>query len=150
MSPLFAFLHFLAAFALVGALAAQLALLGQNISPPVVRRLRITDAVYGVSATLVAAAGLLRVFYFEKGAAYYFFNAAFLAKLALFLLVGALSVYPTLKFLSWHRAVKAGAALQVETKTLGALRATLRLELAGVALLVLCASLMAHGVGSLN
>jgi putative membrane protein len=150
MSSLFAFLHFIAAFALVGALSAQLILLGQEISASVIRRLRVADAVYGVSATLVAAAGLLRVFYFEKGAAYYFFNAAFLAKLALFVLVGVLSIYPTLKFSSWHRAVKAGAAPQVEAQTLGALRTTLRLELAGVALLVLCASLMAHGVGGLH
>ncbi len=62
----------------------------------------------GASAGLLLVVGLLRVFYFEKGAAFYFGNAFFLAKLALFVVVGLLSIYPTREFLSWGKALKAG------------------------------------------
>ena len=58
-----------------------------------------SDAVYGVAATVLLVVGLLRVFYTEKGAAYYFASFTFLAKLALFVVVGILSIYPTIKFL---------------------------------------------------
>lgn len=150
MSAFFSFLHFIAAFALVAALVAELVLLRQAISVPVVRQLLVADAVYGASAALVLAAGLLRVFYFEKGAAYYFGNAAFLAKLGLFILVGCLSIYPTKQFFAWRRATRAGKAPEVNGKTLRALRATIQAELIALILLVLCATLMAHGLGSLR
>ncbi len=47
------------------------------------RRLALADLVLGVvSAGVLLVVGLLRVFYFEKGAAFYFSSGAFIAKLA--------------------------------------------------------------------
>ena len=46
------------------------------------RRLALADLVLGVSAGVLRVVGLLRVFYFEKGAAFYFSSCAFIAKLA--------------------------------------------------------------------
>jgi len=43
------------------------------------------------------------VIWFEKGAAYYFANHAFLTKLTLFIIVGQLSIVPTVAFLSWRK-----------------------------------------------
>ena len=55
---------------------------------------------------MLLVVGLLRVYYFEKGAAFYFGNAFFIAKLALFIVVGLLSIYPTLEFSAWRKALK--------------------------------------------
>src|SRR4029078_8264744 len=99
MSPLFAFLHHLCAFALVGALAIEFALIRQELTLASARRLLTMDMVYGIAAGALLAIGLLRVFFFEKGAAYYFHSNAFIAKFSLFILVALLSIVPTMEFL---------------------------------------------------
>jgi putative membrane protein len=71
VSPFFAFLHHLAAFTLVAALAIEFVLIRQEVSRAGAIRLLVTDAVLGASATALLLIGLLRVFYFEKGAGYY-------------------------------------------------------------------------------
>ena len=134
-----AFLHHVAAFALVAALVVEFVLIREPLTPALARRLARADMVLGLSATVLAVVGLLRVFYFEKGAAYYFHNAAFIAKLALFILVALLSIYPTVKFLGWRKALDATAV--------PAIRRVLHLELVGVVLILLCAALMARGIG---
>ena len=71
MSTLFAFLHHVAAFTLVSALAVEFVLIRQDLTLAIARRLPIVDAVLGISAGFLLVVGLLRVFFFEKGAAYY-------------------------------------------------------------------------------
>src|SRR5262245_39054177 len=106
MAALFAVLHHLAALALVAALTAEFVLVRSALTVESARRIVRFDAVYGISASLLLAVGLLRVFYFEKGAGYYFQSAPFLAKLSLFVAVGLLSAYPTFEFLSWRGALR--------------------------------------------
>jgi putative membrane protein len=91
MSTLFAFLHHLAAFMLVSAIAVEFMLVRQELTLGSARHLLATDAVVGVAATLLLVVGLARVFYFEKGAAYYFASPAFLTKLSVFVVVAILS-----------------------------------------------------------
>ena len=132
-SALVAFVHHFAAFTLVGALVAERVL----FSPTPTRRLRVIDAVYGTSAGLLLLVGLARALWLEKGAAFYFANPFFLAKLALFVLVGVASIYPTLML---------RAPLMTPAQALR-VRRILDLELAGVAAILLCAALMAKGIG---
>jgi putative membrane protein len=147
MSAFFAFLHHLAAFALVSALVVEFALLNGELNVKTARRIRIYDLVYGSSAGMVFAVGALRVLYFEKGVAYYLNSMPFIAKLSLFLVVGLLSIYPTIEFLSWGKALRLGQAPVVDERKLRRIRTVIHLELAGVVLLIFCAALMAHGVG---
>jgi putative membrane protein len=91
--------------------------------------------------------GLARVVYFEKGAAYYFHNAAFIGKLSLFLAIGLLSIYPTVVFLSWKKSLEESRLPQAPAAQLRAVRRIVHLELAGVVLILLCAALMARGIG---
>ena len=100
MSTLFAFLHHLAAFTLVAALAVEFTLIRQELTLSSARRLQVTDMVLGIAAGLLLIVGLSRVFFFEKGSDYYFHSHAFLTKFAIFILVGLLSVIPTVEFLS--------------------------------------------------
>jgi len=146
-AALFAFLHHLAAFALVAAIGVEFVLLRGELTYHRARQLRVVDALYGASAGLLLAVGLLRVFFFEKGAAYYFHSAPFLAKLTLFLLVGVASIYPTLEFQSWKGALKAGRAPLVAEEKMRRLRRIVHWEAAGIVLIVLNAALMARGIG---
>ena len=80
LPALFAFLHHVAAFTLVAALAVEFVLIREEITLPAARRLLLADLVYGAAAGSVLAVGLLRVFFFEKGPYYYLHSAPFIAK----------------------------------------------------------------------
>lgn len=145
MSVLFAFLHHLAAFTLVSALAIEFVLIRQELTLASARRLQVTDAVFGAAAGILLVVGLLRVFYFEKGAEYYWTSHAFLTKFGVFILVGLLSIVPTVEFLSWRKAVKAGKVPQVSEKKLGTVRRLIHIELAGIVVILLAAAIMTKG-----
>jgi putative membrane protein len=145
MSTLFAFLHHVAAFTLVSALAVEFVLIRQELTLASARKLPIVDAVLGVSATLLLIIGLLRVFYFEKGSAYYFSSHAFLTKFTVFIIVAILSIVPTVEFLSWRKTVKAGQVPVIEPRKMRLVRTLIHSELAGVVIILLCAAIMARG-----
>lgn len=147
MPSFFAFLHHLAAFALVAALVLEFVLVKGELTLGSARRLLFADLALGISAGVVLVVGLLRVFYFEKGAAYYFHNAPFIAKLSLFVLIALLSIYPTVEFMSWKKRLRQGSLPAVAPGKLRSIRAILHLELAAMVVLILCAALMARGIG---
>ena len=108
-----AFLHHVAAFALVAGIAVALVLLQPPIDSQRARNLIAIDGGVGLSAGAVFVVGMLRVMYFEKGAAYYFGNGAFIAKLVLFGVIALISIHPTLTLNRWRRAAARGEALEV-------------------------------------
>ncbi len=107
MTTLFAFLHHLLAFTVVSALAIELILISQEFTHPTAKRLAVTDAVLGAAAGLLFVVGLCRVFFFEKGADYYFHSHAFMTKLSVFIAVALISIIPTVEFLKWRKPLKA-------------------------------------------
>ncbi len=150
MTPFFAFLHHLAAFTLAAALAVEFILIRGELNLGTARKLRLVDMVFGVSAGVVLVIGLLRVFYFEKGASYYFHSAPFIATLALFVIVGLLSIYPTVEFFSWSKSLKQGQLPALTERKIASIRSVIHWELAAVVVIILCAALMAKGVGYLG
>ncbi len=145
MSTLFAFLHHLFAFTLVAALAIEFTLIRQELTLASARRLQVTDLVLGIAAGALLIVGLLRVFFFEKGAAYYWHSHAFLTKFSLFVIVGLLSIIPTREFLSWGRAIRAGEVPVMETSRRKRVMMVIHLELAAVVIILMCAAIMARG-----
>jgi len=145
MTTLFAFLHHLCAFTLVSALAIEFGLIRQELTLASARRLLVTDIVYGIAAGALLVVGLLRVFFFEKGADYYFHSHAFLTKLSLFVVVGLLSIIPTMEFLSWRGAVKASQVPAIDTRKLRRVTVVIHAELAAIVVILLCAAIMARG-----
>lgn len=145
MAAVFAFLYHLAAFGLVAALVIEFILVNGALTAASARTLQRADIAFGVAAGVVLLVGLLRVFFFEKGAAYYFDSPYFIAKPTLFVIVGLLSIVPTLEFLSWRTAVRQRQVPAVSDRRLRTIRAIVRGELAGIVLLILCAALMAKG-----
>jgi putative membrane protein len=144
-SAILAFAHHLAAFMIVAAITSELVLLDRMLSVDQARRIQRADMVYGLSAGALVVVGLLRVFYFEKGSAYYFHNVFFILKMSLFLLVALLSIYPTLLFVSWNKLLKGGRSPQPTVVQYRRLRQIIFCELLGIVGILLCAPLMARG-----
>jgi putative membrane protein len=146
-SALFAFLHFLAVFGVFATVFLQ----WQTMSPAPTRaealRIQRCDRWYGMSALLLLVVGLLRVYHFEKGSAFYFSNPFFNAKLTLFVLVGLISIYPTVRFVKWRAQMRQGAAPVVSADEHRRIMWVLRAELVLLLGAALCASLMARGIG---
>lgn len=145
MTTFFAFLHHLAAFTLVSALAIELMLIHQKLTVSNIRRLLMVDAILGVSAGTVLVVGLLRVFVFEKGGDYYFSSLAFIIKLGVFLGIASLSLMPTLEFLSWRKSLRAGKMPDIEERRLRMIQGTIHGEMMGIVVIILCAAIMARG-----
>jgi putative membrane protein len=145
MTTLFAFFHHVAAFTLVGALAVEFVLIRGELTLATARKLQAVDIALGIAAGVLLVVGLSRVFWFEKGAAYYFSSHAFLTKLSLFVIIGLASIVPTVEFLSWRKAVKAGEVPVVAARKLKSVRMIIHVELAAVVIILLCAAIMARG-----
>lgn len=139
--------HHVAAFALVAALVVEFVMIRDELALRSARQLQLADLAFGISAGVILVLGRLRVFYFEKGADYYFHNLAFIAKISLFVAVGLLSIYPAVVFLSWRKAVKQGQLPVVDERTVRTIRSVIHWELIGAVLVILCAALMAKGIG---
>jgi putative membrane protein len=146
-SALFAFLHHAAAFLLVAVVTVELVMMRGEITLATARTLLRMDSVYGVSALMLLIVGFIRVVYTEKGADYYFHSGPFLAKLTLFIIVGLLSIVPTVKFLGWRKALKTGQAPALDDATRRRIRMIIHTELTLLFLIMLCAALMARGIG---
>jgi len=150
LPALFAFLHHVAAFALVAALVVEFVLIREEITLQAARRVLLADLVYGAAAGGVLVVGLLRAFFFEKGAGYYLHSAPFIAKVSLFAMIALLSIYPTVVFASWRPSVKLGRPPPADARRIRRIRSLIHWELAGVVVLIFCAALMAKGIGVLS
>jgi putative membrane protein len=141
-----AFLHHGAAFVVVGALMTELVLLRNDLTVASARSVLRMDAAYGVAATVLLVVGLLRVFYTEKGAAYYFASGSFLTKLVLFAIVGLISIYPTVTFIGWRRALREQRVPDFGTRPRRRVRLLIHVELTLLFVIMLMAVMMARGV----
>lgn len=145
MSTLFATLHHAAILILFACTLVSLYQLRQPLTLPGARLLRSTDMLNGIAATLVLVVGLVRVFYLEKGSAYYFGNGPFLAKLGFYGLASVLSLVPTLEVRRWRAPLQKGQLPTLSDQKLVTLRTVAYLQLACLAAMATCASLAARG-----
>jgi putative membrane protein len=125
----------------------ELVLMRGDLNLGSARSLVRMDAVYGIAAAVILIVGFLRVFYTEKGSAYYFHSGTFLAKFALFVIVALLSIYPTMQFLSWRKTLAAQQVPTLEAATRRRIRLILHVELTLLFLMMLFAVMMARGIG---
>lgn len=146
IKALFAFLHFVAAFGIACTLFFEWLTFSKKLTLIEATRIRQSDRWYGIFAGIILIAGFSRVYFFEKGHQFYFSNPFFLAKLSLFLLIGLLSIYPTIKFIGWKKNLRAGQAPVINDREFTAITAILNLEMWLLAALLLSASLMAKGI----
>ena len=145
---LLAYAHLLSILMMATFLASEAALCRKEwINPAVVERLARVDLLYGVSALAVLLTGAARVVWGMKGMSWYATQPLLHAKVTLFIVIGLISIVPTVRFLRWRKALRATGALPDEA----ALRSTRRLVMVEAHLLVLIpllAVFLARGVGT--
>jgi putative membrane protein len=148
INSLMATLHHLCAFAVTATLVYEFVAFRRNLTVEEARRILHVDSAYGISAGLLIVVGLLRVFYFEKGSAFYFNNTMYWIKMGLFLLAGLISIYPTVRFLKWRPTLKENKAPVIADDEFKKIRLFVHLELACILLILFVAPLMARGIGA--
>ncbi|WP_395405186.1 DUF2214 family protein [Pseudoduganella sp. UC29_106] len=144
---LLAIVHHLLAFGIAAAITAELVLVRPGMQPSAVRLAARYDAAYGLLAIGLLVIGFLRVYFGAKGHEYYFHNHVFWTKLALFAVVGLLSIKPTLRFLRWQKALRADPGFAPEEVEIKAVRRRLMAEIHVFAFIPIAAAAMARGYG---
>lgn len=150
ISSLMAFLHHLSAFTLTACLVYEFVAYRKDMSFAEARRIQQVDLLYGISAGALLDVGLLRVFYFEKGSAFYSQNMMFWIKMILFGVVGVLSVYPTIRYIQWNPVLAEGRAPEIAEQEFKITRNLLLVEVAGLALILFAAPAMARAIWMLG
>jgi len=141
-----AFLHHIAAFVVVGALMVELVVLRNDLTIQSARSVLRMDMAYGIAALVLLVVGFTRVFHTEKGAGYYFASGSFLTKLTLFIIVGLLSIYPTMKFMGWRKALREGRVPEFDAGVRRKVRMLIHIELTLIFVIILMAVMMARGL----
>lgn len=143
-----AYLHFVFAFLMAGALSAEAFVLRLPVDGRVVRLLLRIDLFYAVAAVGVILAGLARVFWGAKGGEYYAAQPLFWVKIAAIALIGLLSIAPTRAFFRWTRAARDNTSFVCADSDVKRVRRWVMIELHIFALVPLFAALMARAIGA--
>jgi putative membrane protein len=137
------YVHFISIFTIVGALVAEHLLLKPVVKRHDIRRLAKIDGIYGFAAIALVAAGLtLWLGSYGKPAEFYTKNWVFHIKLSLFVIIGVLSLYPTVFFLK-----KRSGNAEDEVRIPKAIFWIVRIELLLLFVIPLLAGMMARGIG---
>ncbi|WP_031370721.1 MULTISPECIES: DUF2214 family protein [Lysobacter] len=136
--------HHLLIFALVSMLVAESILLRGPIDGGVLQRLARLDSAYGGCAGLLLLIGLARVWYGVKGHDFYLHNPWFHAKLGAYVLVGLLSILPTVRFLRWRKAWSLDPGYLPDAGEVAKMRGIVRFELVLIAAIFVLAAAMAR------
>ena len=112
LEALLSYAHILAILTMTVFLASETALCRTEwLNAAVVERLAKIDMVYGASAIAVLLTGAARVIWGAKGMGWYLTNPLLHVKFTLFIVMGLLSIGPTLAYLRWRRALRADGTL---------------------------------------
>jgi putative membrane protein len=137
------YLHFISIFAIVGSLVSEHMLLQKELTRKAITKIARIDAVYGIAAITLLSAGLtLWLGEHGKPSVFYSKNWIFHTKLTLFVLIGLLSIYPTIFF------IKNSKGNPEELVTIPkSIFMMIRMELLLLFVIPLLAGLMSRGVG---
>jgi len=107
----------------------------------------VADIIYGIAGVALLVSGIYRVLKFGQGAEFYTHNPIFWTKIITFVLVGSLSLYPTITYVLWAIPLSKGTLPEVTENLVSRLRLIINIELVGFASIPFLATLMARGVG---
>ena len=143
MEIILRYIHFVSIFTIVGSLVSEYLLLKKEMTRTEIKRLSIVYAAYGFAALTLLIAGLtLWLGGFGKPTEFYTRNWIFHTKIALFITIGLLSIYPTVFF------IKKSKGEPNQTVTIpSTIYWMIRIELIILFIIPLLAGLMAHGIG---
>ena len=136
------YLHFISLVFLVTAVIGQHFLLRKEMKRSEIARLQSLDVLYAVMVVIVLATGFAQWFLVGKPAGFYDNNPIFHTKISLFLIIGAVSAYPSVFFGKQKRGDP-----DEFVKVPSGITWSIRAELGLLALMPLLATLMAKGIG---
>lgn len=140
--------HHLAVFALVGLFAAEFAMLRPGLAGARIQQLARIDAAYGAVAGLVVIVGIVRVIFGAAGWQYYVNNQMFWGKMGAFLIMGLLTIPPTIALRRWAKAAEADPAYVPPEAEIATNRRFVHLQGAFLLFIPIFAAAMARGYGS--
>lgn len=115
LEAILAYVHFLAILTMVVFISSEAALCRVEwINKAVVERLARVDMIYGIAAVLVLATGIARTMWGVKGTSWYWTNPLLHVKLTLFIIVGIISIFPTITYIRWRKELRATGTLPAE------------------------------------
>jgi putative membrane protein len=144
---LLSYAHIISNIFMGAALYTQLKRFQKNLSLEDAIALQKADAIYGTTALITLATGLIRAFSGPKGTEFYFSNPVFHVKLSLFIIIGLLSIYPTVVFLKWRRETRLGQIPVCDEQTFKKLRAVIFTEFLLFIFIPFFGALVARGIG---
>ena len=136
------YLHFLGIFGVVGTLLIELFYVKSSMTRDQISRISKVDGIYGLSAIIVLFAGLTMWFWVGKPAELYSKNWIFHMKVTTFIIVGILSIFPTVFFLKQCKG-SPNDQVTIPSKIIN----MIRLEVFLLFIIPLMAVLMANGIG---
>jgi len=137
------YLHFVSIFAIVSTLVAEHLLLKNKMTRGELGRLARIDAIYGLAALTLLGAGLtLWLGSIGKPAEFYSKNWIFHTKISLYIVIGLLSIYPTVFFIKKRKGVP-DETIEIPK----AIFWMLRLEILLIFIIPILAGIMAKGIG---
>jgi len=137
--------HHILIFALFGILCVELVQIRPGLEAASLKRLSILDMHYGLFAGLIILVGFARAIFAAKGWDYYAQNHFFWGKIAIFVLIGLISVRPTVTLIKWRRAGATPDANEITR-----LRPYFWAQMTLFPLLLIFAAAMARGLGQVN
>jgi putative membrane protein len=140
-------LHHLAVFPFFAIVACELVLLRPSLDVSTIKRLAVLDLLLGVFASLIVLAGFARVFFGAKGPDFYFSNHVFWTKIGLFVIIGLLSIWPTLNFIAWRREIKTDPKWLPDAQKIRKIKRLVHIEAGLLILLPILGAAMARGYG---
>lgn len=148
LEAILAYLHLLAILTMVVFIASEAALCRVEwLNAAVVERLAKVDLIYGSAAVAVIVTGVARTWWGMKGTAWYWTNPLLHLKLTLFIIIGAISIFPTMRYLRWRKALRATGALPAEAEVRKT-RKLVMIQAHLIALIPLVAVFLARGFGA--
>lgn len=137
------YIHFISILFITATLAAEYVLVKEKLTRQEISRISFIDLIYGLAAIVVFVAGLtLWLGGFGKPTEWYSKNWIFHLKLTLLVIIGLISIYPTIFFLKNRKGDKDELVSIPKS-----IRIVIGFELALLAVIPILGGLMAKGIG---
>ena len=146
MSYVIRYLHFISILLVYATVFAEFIMLSRTLSRKKANFLAKIDGVYGIASIFVVGAGMAMWFGFDAGlgfkpTAWYMGNPIFHLKYGLFIVVGILSIWPSIFFMRQRKGDQ-----EEEIQIPNHIRAIVRIELIILSLIPILAVLAAAGI----
>ena len=146
-SAVVAYVHYLGIILCFGALMFERINLKINLNKNETISIIIADVIYGIAGLAILVTGILRVRYYGQGGDFYTSNPIFWLKVSLYIIIGLLSLYPTITYILWAIPLSKNQLPVISENLVKRFQLIITTELIGFAVIPLFATLMARGIG---